>query len=101
MSETKFCKDCKFLESSEIELFDNAYAKCYHPSAFIEPDNTAKSIYLVNGKRSPAEYYYAATLRGIYGQCGKDAKFFEPKEAVSEKTKPKFFENFFGIIGLK
>jgi len=100
MSETKFCKDCKFLESPEIELFDNAYAKCYHPSAFIEPDNTAKSIYLVNGKRSPEEYYYAATNRGVR-ECGKEAKFFEPKEMVSEETKPKFFENFFRIIGLK
>jgi len=101
MTETKFCKDCKFLESQKQQLYDNAFNKCYHPSAIIEPDDTAKTIYLVNGIRPREKYYYAAINRGVSGGCGKDATFFEPKEAASEKNKPKFSDKIkisYGIL---
>lgn len=73
MSESKFCKDCKFEKRdpwSYIPIAGNIfrkYSSCYHP--------TLVDTNLVTGEKTAK--YYCSTSRMF--DCGKEATLFEPK----------------------
>jgi hypothetical protein len=75
MEDMKFCKDCKFekrVPMSYIPLIGipfKKYSKCGHPK-FTETD-------LVTGQS--AYHSYCSTIRMFNNDCGKQAKYFEPK----------------------
>lgn len=82
MNDIKFCKDCKWCAPRITGVFfktkDYDYAKCSNLSL-----NKSKVDYLVSGdvKKNGC---FCSSLRCRDGQCGQEAKYFEPKEKVNE-----------------
>jgi len=66
----KFCKDCKY-RSSLTDV-------CYHPKSLIEVD-------LVNGEKKYTHCNCARNCRVPSGFCGKEGKYFEPKENIIKR----------------
>lgn len=62
----KICKDCKHYKKPGFFKVGG----CFHP------ENVTQD--LINGKFY--QKYPTFSLRDLYGLCGKDGKWFEPKE---------------------
>lgn len=86
-NELKFCKDCKYFALDSISK-DLSFGRCHHRKA-IKLNDTVYSEYsqfLVSGNPTgtEVEYYLCSTMRHVeYGECGEEAKFFEPKEKIT------------------
>lgn len=80
MSDTVFCKDCKWAKKS---FWESGYQlRCMHESSYKHPGEPDLE-YLAQGckekkkrKKRKENYNYCTTQRS--GQCGTEAKFFEP-----------------------
>jgi hypothetical protein len=76
MSETRFCKDCKFCkrEWQQVVFFMGyEYAECHHPKLSI--------VSLVDGKRTQPAKFCQIERKDWQGVdvCGPDGKYFEGK----------------------
>ena len=70
----KFCVDCRYCLITE----DPEFSLCNRTNRN-SGENHRK--FLVTGKKPPVEPSYCATQRDCTGQCGEDAKHFEPRAA--------------------
>lgn len=68
MSDTKFCKGCRFIDpAAPLHKIETA---CLHPSAISNP-----ILDLVTGE--PMQRAHAWQMRGPKGLCGPDGRLFE------------------------
>ena len=80
MTEIKKCEDCKFwipgnYRDRESKL---SYAKCSSPNIEVPAPKTA--YYHLGQDRIEGNYKYCETARTFNSDCGKEAKYFEPKD---------------------
>lgn len=81
----KHCIDCKFClqDRGSVE-----YSHCGKSPK--EPWETTDQYrtWLVTGGPEPehSEFYFCSTARGESGNCGTEAKLFEPKEVLDSVT---------------
>ena len=78
--ELRFCKDCRFVGEPSV-LSGWEYTNCEHPalSRGGKPD-------LVTGVPKGLVYQNASMCRGF--ECGREAKYFEPREGPLELKNP-------------
>lgn len=73
----KYCVDCQFLVIDPKRTENDAleFAVCGHPAAQKHPksDRFVSPVF-----DTPPEQKYASIFRA-FGECGEDAKLFEPK----------------------
>ena len=76
--DVKFCKDCKFYKLNFIDKLIgwNRYGLCSRSSY----NDTPELDYLITGNKGKKQHFYASTMRLYHGECGKEARWFEPKE---------------------
>lgn len=77
MTEIKKCEDCKFVEPAKnkivaIDTWD--FARCTHPKS-----KRRKDAKFHLGVEAGEEPLYCETARSYERNCGKEAKYFEPK----------------------
>jgi len=77
----KFCKDCKY--HSHVSVIHI----CCHPKSVTNVD-------LVSGEK---KYTHCSWARDncVFGFCGKEGKYFEPKENIIKR----FFQQIINILG--
>jgi hypothetical protein len=78
MAEVKFCKDCKWCKPQKLLGIINYYpnSKCHNPLLKTHTD------FLVTGDAK--DNWFCSIQRGYLGECGREAKYFEPKEKADE-----------------
>lgn len=78
MADHPYCENCRFFRPDKIQSTENAvkYGRCGNPAA-IEPPGHER--FISKTLDLPLEYKFAGIFRQ-YGDCGPDAKLFEPRE---------------------